>query len=152
MRKFWEFNVLTVIGFILSLALLLDDNIKIFHVPKEVKNYYNEYVSYIPHDCRRKVFRFNKFNIKFSPLGGDFIGFCNKMFRERKIILDTQYWKWMSEADKKQLLFHELSHCLINKNHVEDMTNYMYPTAYTVPEEIFVAQVKEDIKNYCDEF
>lgn len=152
MNKFWEFNILAIIGLILSVFLLVEDNVQVLEVPPQAKNYYNEYISYIPKYCKNKVFRFNKLRISFSPLGEDYIGFCNKTFNERQIILDTSFWKWMSIDDKKQLLFHELSHCLINKDHVTDPTNYMYPTEYTIPEKVVIEQVKEDIKYYCETF
>lgn len=152
MIKFIRFNFLFLIGFFLSVSLVMDLKTPINKIDPKTKQFYQEYINYIPNDCKEHILRHNKIIIRFEALGSNFIGFCNKVFRERIILLDSDFWKWVREADQKQLLFHELSHCLINKNHVDDVTNYMYPTQLAVPEPMYIEQVKQDIETYCQNF
>lgn len=152
MFKYLKYNLLTFVGLSLSLLLMVDQSTPINKIDPKTKQFYKEYINYIPKSCKRHVLRQNKIVIKFETLNTNFIGFCNRVFRERTILLDADFWRWMQPLDQKQLLFHELSHCLLNKNHVKDISNYMYPTQYGIPEEVFIGQVKQDIETYCSNF
>jgi hypothetical protein len=129
--------------------VVVDQKTPINKIDPKTKAMYKEYISYIPKDCRSKALRQNKIVIRFEALDSDFIGYCNKVFKERIILLDVNYWRWTSTEDQKQLLFHELSHCLLNKEHVEDITNYMYPAQYSLPMALVIEQVKMDIETFC---
>lgn len=59
--------------------------------------------------------------IDSSEVKGTVLGYCKKeAFKTPKIILNKLYWKNMNEWYKKQLLYHELGHCILNLKHSHD--------------------------------
>lgn len=152
MIKFIKLNIVLIAGFILGIGLFLDQKVSKNNIDPQTKKFYKEYISYIPETCKPDILRQNKIIIRFEKLESNFIGFCNRMFKQRVILLDVGFWSWTRETDKKQLLFHELSHCLLNKEHVDNAAHYMYPSQLALSESFFVEQVKEDIKEYCSRF
>lgn len=152
MIKFIRLNIIFAVGLILGLGLVVDERISVNKIDPQTREFYKEYISYIPDSCKANILRDNKIVIRFEKLDSNFIGFCNRMFKRRLILLDSGFWSWTKETDKKQLLFHELSHCLLNKDHVDNVGNYMYPTQTPILETLFIEQVKLDIQEYCTYF
>lgn len=70
----------------------------------------------------------NKFNsysykksevpIVFDEIKGNSVGVCTKWSNGyREIGIDKEYWHSISEGQKEQLIFHELGHCVLDKDH-----------------------------------
>jgi len=61
------------------------------------------------------------FEIKFGDIDDTHVaGTCNR--RNNEIIIDNGYWERSDEEEKEWLIFHELGHCLINRNHRNEKT------------------------------
>jgi hypothetical protein len=43
------------------------------------------------------------------------------------IDIDPEHWKGMSMVERELLMFHEMGHCLLRRDHVEDYTSIMNP-------------------------
>lgn len=55
--------------------------------------------------------------IKFANLG-DYAGVCYVYSTgEREIEIDTFFWNESSDLAKEELIFHELGHCVLNRDH-----------------------------------
>lgn len=66
------------------------------------------------------------------------LGYCSKgtthknkihktiVIKTPKIVINLSRWESMSELDKKQLVFHELGHCILNRDHSESTASIMY--------------------------
>lgn len=69
------------------------------------------------------------------------VGFCAPTTSETGlsyiVTLDQQQWLKSSDLDRQFLLFHELGHCVLNRNHKSDLeqigrpSSIMYPTLFS---------------------
>lgn len=96
-------------------------------------SYIAEYLSYKGHPLYYEI------PIQFVDLYGNTVGLCTRWSSgERQIQIDPYYWDSMSENMRYQTIAHELGHCDLNRDHVNDMNNglpvsIMYPFAFTPP-------------------
>lgn len=78
------------------------------------------------------------------------MGMCHRYINGYKIQISKRYWDNELIADEKmQLLYHELAHCVLYKEHVKDKSNYMNAEFYYIPYEKFIQQVTADIRFQC---
>lgn len=64
-----------------------------------------------------------KLSMKLQPLMQGVIGQCSTNYKNSTIIINSNYWAKFNELDKKTVLFHELSHCLLFLNHNSQIMN-----------------------------
>jgi len=50
-----------------------------------------------------------------------------KGLKRNRIKINYYYWKNSSDAFKEWLIFHELGHSVLDKEHTEEQENFMYP-------------------------
>ncbi|NOT37395.1 MAG: hypothetical protein HOP11_08465 [Saprospiraceae bacterium] len=62
-------------------------------------------------------------NIKFSLLNDNAVGQCQKSKDSHTILIDQTYWNSLSILDKELILFHELGHCILNREHIDSSNN-----------------------------
>ncbi|MFK7979626.1 MAG: putative metallopeptidase, partial [Saprospiraceae bacterium] len=48
-----------------------------------------------------------------------YIGLCATT-GERQIVIDEKFWKRSSELSKELIVFHELGHCVLERNHFDE--------------------------------
>jgi hypothetical protein len=64
-------------------------------------------------------------SIGFAPIDGSIIGRCTIWSNGfRQITLDPEYWAQSSERSRIGLVFHELGHCKLNRDHNNDTFYY----------------------------
>lgn len=59
--------------------------------------------------------------------GGDDSGCCLKQDNQTPRVVIATYVKNLSEDEKEMILFHELGHCLLNRDHESTQDSLMYP-------------------------
>lgn len=126
--------------------------IKIIH--KDYYNYYQEYQNLLKNYCPSHNFYVNQVIIQpgnLDPVHTSIIGTCfNGKILSSIIIIDKSFWEIASNDQKYQLIMHEMSHCFINKRHIDNPFNYMYPyNDETLTKEVTKNQVINDIKEIC---
>lgn len=53
--------------------------------------------------------------------GNGVVGQCTRREGElNRVAVDRNYWRNLSTLDKEFLVFHELGHCVLNREHIED--------------------------------
>jgi len=58
---------------------------------------------------------------KLAEVGGDVVGQCEHYTNSPNVILvDQQYWQNAKEFEKEYLIFHELGHCYLERNHLDE--------------------------------
>lgn len=62
-----------------------------------------------------------KVNIGFSSLDHDRAGQCNRWKSE--ILINRDYWERVDEIEKRRLIFHELGHCVLDRDHRNERTS-----------------------------
>lgn len=56
-----------------------------------------------------------------SITGTRVVGQCTRRENERNMVtVDRSYWRTISPLDKEFLVFHELGHCALNRDHLEE--------------------------------
>lgn len=114
----------------------------------ELKVYQKEYNDLVKEECPGLEFPRN-LGLGFTTLSKDEIGVCNIFLAKRQILVDKTFWNLSSELDRKQLMFHELTHCTFNIGHVENPNNYMNPYLMHISEEDLIIQVKQVSREQC---
>lgn len=59
-------------------------------------------------------------DVNFGTLPMHRAGSCLPDSYPKKVTLDHYYWKIAAPGEREQVLFHELAHCLLQRNHVTD--------------------------------
>jgi len=50
------------------------------------------------------------------------MGICNPATIPATILISRQYWEASSDLDREQLIFHELGHCVLGRDHNDEIT------------------------------
>jgi hypothetical protein len=88
--------------------------------------------------------------VTFNNLKYPIIGICWGNYYKSLVYIDRRTWTYFNEAQRRQLLFHELTHCYLNMPHVEDPSNYMYYEFVDMPKEMVTEQVIFNIGKFCE--
>lgn len=54
--------------------------------------------------------------VEFKAITPKWMGVCY-YGQTPRIVLNTYYWQWLNDLDREQLVFHELGHCVLNRDH-----------------------------------
>ncbi len=73
--------------------------------------------------------------IGFADLGEKIAGVCYRTVIDGKILysyieINREYWPTISELQKINLIFHELGHCALNRDHVESDSVRICPISF----------------------
>ena len=136
------------------LAVWISSVIMFFTLPmnnidKDLNLYYKEFMDLGKKECK-KIQKPNQFSIKFSKLTDDNIGLCTVYVHRKEILIDENYWAISNLETRKQLVFHELTHCILNKDHVNSEDNYMNPYLIELPKDVLYEQVKDNMVKFCN--
>jgi hypothetical protein len=85
----------------------------------------------------------------FKQLTDGAIGQCVLNPFYYKIEIDPDYWRHLSEDERYQLLAHELTHCVLLIDHIDNKNDYMYYYMVDIPKDIVKKQLLENIKLRC---
>lgn len=131
--------------FILTFTFLIPERV----VNKEMEGYYNTYVHQLNTICPGRYKEPHQMIVDIKPLPKSTIGLCIRLFTKRYMYVDTSHWTYSNEFKRKQVLYHELSHCLLDKEHVDDYNHYMYFQDTEILPHVFESQVIADMREYC---
>ncbi len=99
-----------------------------FHtVDPEIVQYKKDFDLITSRYC--KIPKFNKYAISIVPeLKSGVMGVCYKGIINTSFIIDISeyYWNSLSDKQRRQLIFHELTHCYFNLDHSGKEYHYMY--------------------------
>lgn len=125
--------------------------------PREIDPEILPYVERFEEKCHCKVDMVIKFN-NMSGFPEGTAGVCNVFFGpNRRVYLTKKYWQYYTDQNKQQLVFHELGHCILNRDH--DTTrmkgyysqypnSYMAPVMFDYPTELEEHYIQELFKNH----
>lgn len=118
-------------------------------IDNKVKPYYDEFMSIVKTECPNLETP-KQLTITFKTLKNEEIGLCTFYAFRRDVNFDPLYWATSTNAIQRQLVFHELTHCILNVHHIEDSNNYMNSYIVYVPENVLLQQLKDNIKTVCN--
>ena len=123
------------------------------YVDNELKPYVDEYYRKVEANCNNNQYNSSIFyQVVFKPQQEEYIAVCYYKVNGYKIEVDPEWWNRPSttEADRIQLMNHELSHCVLNLDHRDDPQDYMFPSFVRLNPKVVDAQLYQDISNICD--
>lgn len=123
-------------------------------VDKELLPYTESYWGLIKEHCKNgKYNNTDRYVIEIvdNMDNETWIGVCSVMINGFHIQLKKDWWDAATEEQKLELMYHEMAHCLIDREHINDVTHYMNPYFNTLPKQTYTNQAIEDIKNHCNE-
>jgi hypothetical protein len=92
-------------------------------------------------------------SINFNKLE-DYVGVCFIFNNgQRKIEIDAQFWDEADDLTREELLFHELGHCVLNRDHDLTLTShsdydYNFPNSIMYPYVFGGAPFYEQFKDH----
>lgn len=133
--------------FILTFTFLIPERF----VHPEMDNYYKTYVNQLNTLCPNKFKEPHRLIVDLKSLPKNNIGLCVRWFTKRYMYVDISHWSYSYEYKRKQVLYHEFSHCLLDKEHVSNPNHYMYFQDNEIMPHVFESQVIADMKTWCAE-
>jgi hypothetical protein len=130
-------------------AIILFFTIPLNNIDKDLNSYYKEFMSIGKEQCD-KIQKPNQFSIRFGELTDDNIGLCTFYLHRKEILIDENYWAISNLETRKQLVFHELTHCILDTHHIDAEDNYMNPYLIQLPEDVLYNQVKDNMIKFCN--
>lgn len=91
--------------------------------------------------ARNKNIEVNDLVVKLGTLVGNTVGLCSAQEGSTPVItLDSAFWSRATEIEKEVLMFHELGHCILGKDHVPPNAVMQ---AYLLDDDAYSASRKE---------
>lgn len=78
------------------------------------------------------------------------IGACYYSKDQIRIVINLDWWEH-NPTDRRELVFHEMAHCFLQKDHSTDIENYMFPILNPATQFDYMRQVIKDIERRCHE-
>lgn len=132
------------------MTLILIIGTPVQYVDESLINYYKKFVSIVKKECPSLELP-NQLIIETGNLSDDNIGVCVTFSFRKHITIDKFYWLTSNEQSKKQLMYHELTHCVLGLHHIESELNYMNPYIIEISEEALEEQLKQNTRGICNE-
>jgi hypothetical protein len=105
-------------------------------VPKEIKRYYKRFQGFYGIDPSYITAGFTN-RIKEERRGCSAVAECriysNGYFGWREIVIETIAWDKMDDYGREELIFHELGHCALHLDHVEETRADYCPLSIMYP-------------------
>lgn len=103
--------------------------------PRTIHGVDTEFIPYVDLYIQSKGYGLGySIPIGFTDLPDDTVGLCTRWSNGyRQIQVDRAYWDYISENEKRSLIFHELGHCDLNRNHEETVMSNYWPTSLMYP-------------------
>lgn len=131
-------------------GVILFISLPTIEVDHEIAPYYNEFMEIVKNECPNLQLP-NQLFVLFDELNDDEIGSCTVYLHKKQILIDKNFWSISEARVRKQLVFHELTHCVLKLNHVDVENNYMYPYIETVPGDQLIEQVRLNVRIACEQ-
>lgn len=152
--KIWKGNWLIFLLFVNACGPITH-SVKKHQIDQE----FTIFVENFEHEIEKKV----DIDIKFNTLKRPTVGVCFKYSDSNYnyVEIDSEFWYKSSFAQKEQIIFHELGHCILNRQHNDILLNYnqsnfgvlqipksiMYPNVFEQPYELFRSYYVSELKN-----
>lgn len=120
-------------------------------IDPDFNDHYSSFMALYKQHCPEKTLP-NQFKLYYRRLGGSMIGLCTRRPGSAVVAIDPIYWLISNDLTQKQLMYHELTHCLLDVGHITDprKAHYMAPYMEDLSEEELLSQTVEIMKEVCD--
>lgn len=122
------------------------------YVDEPLKEYVTEYHNLAHYHCPKlNIHPHYSITLEDKLEGTKWVGVCTRYANKRyNIKILNSFWDISDDNTRRQLMYHELAHCIIDREHEDNLEgHYMYPKIEYVPREVFIQQAIDDIEDYC---
>lgn len=114
---------------------------------------FNEYIQEFEYHYGKSV---ANVPIAFAELDKKTAGVCFRMKLDQMVVyayikIDKSYWPKMSKLQKKNLIIHELGHCVLQRDHVKSNSVLVCPTSFMHDTVMYDYCLKEHYDEYIKE-
>lgn len=125
-----------------------------FHTDKELSYYENQFLAIVNMYCdKHEIHLPPRRTIMFEDLDEDKeIGYCSNSYFRFFIGIDRSSWNSYNYQYRYQLMFHELTHCYLQQEHIDFQKHYMYPYLNNISTTTVNEQLIDLLKEKCDKW
>lgn len=120
-------------------------------IDSRVQPFYNKYMKVLNTYCNEDQYFHPAFKIEIKKLSEPVIGLCISLPNKFTIYLDETFWNEENDVDKLILVAHELTHCMLDQEHIDKYGHFMAPSFYPIPLERLYSQMIDLFKEKCNE-
>lgn len=98
-----------------------------------------------------------RYQVSIGGISGDFgkledpkVGLCANYGTHQNITIDQEFWDRASDLQKEVLVYHELGHCALGRDHTEDLIGSR-PKSIMYPKVLKEKYYKEFQEDYLEE-
>lgn len=139
-----------IVGIIGLISLVL---YPIHRVDPTLQLYLDQYLTIVNKQCSDDELNLpRKIIIEFVPKFDDeMVAYCRRTAGLFEIRVSKKYWDSPENIGehRRVTIFHELSHCILEKEHVDNLNNYMYYSVIDISQPVLDNQVYEDARKKC---
>jgi len=119
-------------------------------IDSDFNEHYKSFMALYDQHCPERSLPL-QFKVYYRRLGGSMIGLCTRRPGSSVVAIDPVYWFISSDLNQKQLMYHELTHCLLDVAHIIDPrgSHYMAPYMEDLTEEQLLSQTVEIMQEVC---
>ena len=137
-------------AWIILAAILIPNFIPTIEINPAFQEYHDDYMNMVKARCNEDQYEQPvRLFMDFDDLGDSVIGYCEVRIFSYYIKIDRRFWAESDEVEREQLIFHEMAHCIIDKDHVNDVSNYMFFSTLPRDRQTIRHQVIRDIEDHC---
>jgi hypothetical protein len=124
--------------------------IPIKSIDRDFNEHYKSFMGLYNQHCPERKIPL-QFKLHYRRLNGSMIGLCTRRPGSAVVAIDPIYWMISNDLVQKQLMYHELTHCLLDVAHIIDprRSHYMGPYMEDLTEEELLEQTVEIMKEVC---
>ena len=118
----------------------------------ELMSVFNKHMETVKQYCNSSQYRNPNFftTVRFGDLSEE-IAYCQHKANGFVIVFDKSYWnKVLTDSDKKQVMMHEIVHCIFKQKHINDPRHFMAEFFEPITDAVFEKQVKEYLTTKCN--
>lgn len=139
-----------MILFVALFSLFVGINLPYQHIDVDLSPFMTKFDNTIEAKCNKfQYYKPNKRLIVFKDLTYPLIGLCTNTILFYKIEISSSWWKYANPDDRKQLIYHEGTHCAFWEGHSSNPFNYMYAYQVSLSDEEIDRQFDEMIRKHC---
>lgn len=140
------------LAFLLAIfaSFLLYLHVPLKSINKDLNPYYQEFMELYDKHCPDRPLP-AKLIVRYQGLPGMIIGLCSRMYEGSVVSIDPLYWVTSNTLEQKQLMFHELTHCVLYLSHLENLetNHYMAPHMEEITNEELIGQTVNLMQQVC---
>lgn len=115
-----------------------------------LKPYFEDNLAEIQSFCKPSQYHLPYFHAAyFGNTEGDVVAYCEQKRNGYIMVFNKRFWDALNETNKRQLMMHEMVHCLFKQPHFNSNFHFMATYFVAIPEPMLGIQFREYLYRKC---